>query len=92
MDVQMPAMDGLECTRRLSALYPLATRPWIIAMTANAMQGDREQCIEAGMDDYVSKPIRNAAVTKALNRAYEQLKARRLQSADIPLVPTLAPA
>ncbi len=91
MDVQMPEMDGLECARRLSALYPPATRPWIIAMTANAMQGDREHCIEAGMDDYVSKPIRNAAVTQALNRAHEQLQIRRVASADLPLAPLSSP-
>ena len=55
MDIQMPDMDGLEATRHIRAVSP--TQPFIVAMTANAMQGDREQCIKAGMDDYISKPF-----------------------------------
>jgi PAS domain S-box-containing protein len=66
MDVQMPEMDGLEASRRICARWPRGQRPTIIAMTANAMQGDREMCLEAGMDDYVSKPIRPDELVKAL--------------------------
>ena len=66
MDVQMPEMDGLEASRRICARWPRGQRPTIIAMTANAMQGDREMCLEAGMDDYVSKPIRPDELIKAL--------------------------
>jgi len=58
MDVQMPEMDGLEAARRITAKWPAGARPRIVAMTANAMQGDREDCIAAGMDDYMTKPIR----------------------------------
>lgn len=58
MDVQMPDMDGMEASRRLVKTYKENVRPKIIAMTANAMQGDREKCIAAGMDDYIAKPIR----------------------------------
>jgi GAF domain-containing protein/DNA-binding response OmpR family regulator len=66
MDVQMPEMDGLEASRRICARWSRGQRPTIIAMTANAMQGDREMCLDAGMDDYVSKPIRPDELIKAL--------------------------
>ncbi len=65
MDVQMPEMDGLEASRQLNATYAM-DRPKIIAMTANAMQGDREMCLEAGMDDYIPKPIRVDRLVQAL--------------------------
>jgi GAF domain-containing protein/DNA-binding response OmpR family regulator len=68
MDVQMPEMDGLEATRQLCSQIPAPGRPRIIAMTANAMQGDREMCLEAGMDDYLSKPIRVDELVQALSR------------------------
>ncbi len=57
MDVEMPIMDGLDATRRICQEWS-SSRPWIIAMTAHAMQGDREECLSAGMNDYVSKPVR----------------------------------
>jgi CheY-like chemotaxis protein len=66
MDVQMPEMDGLEATRRIVAKWPAGERPRIVAMTANAMQGDREECLAAGMDDYLTKPIRVEALQQAL--------------------------
>jgi CheY-like chemotaxis protein len=68
MDVQMPEMDGLEATRRIHKRWPDSKRPRIIAMTANAMQGDREAFLQAGMDDYVSKPIRIEELVSALSR------------------------
>jgi GAF domain-containing protein/CheY-like chemotaxis protein len=72
MDVQMPEMDGLEATRRITTRWPEDKRPRIIAMTANAMQGDREECMAAGMDDYVTKPIRVDALVEALHNATTQ--------------------
>jgi CheY-like chemotaxis protein len=69
MDVQMPEMDGLEATRQICARWPAAAdRPKIIAMTANVMQGDREKCQQAGMDDYVAKPIRAVEIARAVAR------------------------
>ena len=65
MDVQMPDLDGLEATRRIRA-SGREPQPWIIAMTANAMEGDREACLAAGMNDYLSKPIRPAELVAAL--------------------------
>jgi PAS domain S-box-containing protein len=76
MDVQMPVMDGFEATRRIRALEQsegeeaaeTGKRIPIIAMTANAMQGDREACLEAGMDDYVAKPIAPKQLRQVLQR------------------------
>ena len=67
MDVQMPEMDGLEASREINRRWPDGGRPRIVAMTANAMQGDREMCLAAGMDDYLTKPIRVDALVNALD-------------------------
>jgi CheY-like chemotaxis protein len=69
MDVQMPELDGLDATRRIRERWSEGERPRIIAMTANAMQEDREACLAAGMDDYVAKPIRPDELAEALGRA-----------------------
>ena len=66
MDVQMPDMDGLEATRTICREWELERRPRIVAMTAAATKEDRESCLSAGMDDYVSKPIRVEELVKAL--------------------------
>jgi CheY-like chemotaxis protein len=68
MDVQMPEMDGLEASRRITAKWSASQRPRIVAMTANAMQGDREMCLSAGMDDYLTKPIRVERLVEALHQ------------------------
>jgi PAS domain S-box-containing protein len=77
LDVQMPEMDGLETAAQVCHQYPSpAVRPWMIALTANAMPGDRERCLAAGMDDYLSKPIKMPALAKALLLATEKIAAR----------------
>jgi CheY-like chemotaxis protein len=68
MDVQMPEMDGLEASRRITSQWPAGRRPRIVAMTANAMESDRDLCMAAGMDDYVAKPIRVEQLVEALQR------------------------
>jgi CheY-like chemotaxis protein len=71
MDVQMPRMDGLQATRAIRADRdaPYARIP-IVAMTANAMMGDREACLAAGMDDYISKPVHAADVLALVHRSW----------------------
>ena len=70
MDVQMPEMDGVEATRIIRAEIAAPSRPYIIALTANAMVGDRERYLRAGMDDYVSKPVRLDTLSAALRKAF----------------------
>jgi CheY-like chemotaxis protein len=68
MDVQMQEMDGLEASRTIHEGWPAEEHPRIVAMTANAMQGDREECLAAGMDDYLTKPIQIKALQEAVER------------------------
>ncbi|HWQ20333.1 MAG TPA: ATP-binding protein [Methanotrichaceae archaeon] len=74
MDVQMPDMDGLEATRRVLKLCPGPDRPWIVAMTACALKGDRERCLEAGMDDYIAKPVNITDLKSALDRRFRGIR------------------
>jgi signal transduction histidine kinase len=67
MDVQMPGMDGLATTRAIRALPALPVRPWIVAMTAHARSEDRQGCLAAGMDDFLSKPVVPADLAHALD-------------------------
>ncbi len=69
MDLQMPEMDGLEVTRRIRAELPAGQQPWIVALTASAFEHTRSECLEAGMNDFLSKPITLDALRAALARA-----------------------
>ena len=69
MDIQMPEMDGLEASRQINKRWSDGERPRIVAMTANAMDSDREACLEAGMDDYIAKPVRVEELTNSLYQA-----------------------
>jgi PAS domain S-box-containing protein len=73
MDVQMPDMDGLEATRQIRKQWTGPRRPWIIAMTANAMDVDQKNCFDAGMDGYLSKPVRIEALEAELVRSSENI-------------------
>jgi len=68
MDMEMPVMDGCEATRRIRQTAG-ATRPWIVALTANAMNSDRQRVLAAGMNDFVPKPVRLTDLSDALQRA-----------------------
>ena len=81
MDVMMPEMDGLEATRTIRSNIPESAQPVIIAVTANALKGDRELCIDAGMNDYISKPI-NTDELKALLEKYGEIILRKNQEAN----------
>ena len=77
MDMQMPVMGGLDATRAIRRLEKGSDRhQLIVAMTANAMEGDRERCLEAGMDGYVSKPIRKAQLIEEIERVLTRAQAR----------------
>ncbi|MEU6330839.1 response regulator [Streptomyces sp. NPDC047049] len=81
MDVQMPVLDGLDTSRRIHRSLSAAERPYIIALTANAMSEDRDACLAAGMDDYLRKPLRGIELAEALDRVPLGPPARRPETA-----------
>lgn len=80
MDLHMPEMDGLEATRMIVKTIDSSIRPKIIAMTADAMSGDRERCMDAGMDDYMSKPVRLEALRDILLRYGDLIREEKISN------------
>jgi PAS domain S-box-containing protein len=91
MDMQMPRMDGVDATRRIREVIPKSSQPWIIAMTANASVEARNECISAGMDDFISKPVRPDDIKAALLRVpIRELEAPRAEAvAQRPFSPAI---
>jgi CheY-like chemotaxis protein len=83
MDVLMPALDGLDATRRIRELLPKERQPRIIAMTANALTGDRERCLAAGADDYISKPIQLSELAKVIERNQPGASGKHLDTVSV---------
>jgi signal transduction histidine kinase/ligand-binding sensor domain-containing protein/CheY-like chemotaxis protein len=91
MDMQMPVMDGLQASRAIVEEYPLLTRPFIVAMTANVLETDRQACTAAGMDDFLAKPVLLSDLHHLLERASVQIAARRVGLAPPSAPPRPAP-
>ncbi len=79
MDMHMPVMNGIEATQRIRATVAKERQPWIAALTANALEEDREACLQNGMDDYLSKPIRSADLERALRELATAIAARKAE-------------
>ena len=82
LDLHMPEMDGLETAKAIRA-EPRSPRPWIVALTASAMAGDREMCLNAGMDDYLAKPLQREALIVVLDRAKEGIARQVRASSEV---------
>jgi len=85
MDVQMPEMDGIEATRNICNRWIRGERPHIVAMTAEAMVGDREKCLDAGMDDYIAKPIKVNELVEVLTRVVQKDSVPASATAAVPV-------
>lgn len=73
MDIQMPVMDGIEATKRIRTDLPQEIQPIIIALTANTTEGDRKACFDAGMNDFLAKPVTKSTIEKAIDKWKEQV-------------------
>jgi CheY-like chemotaxis protein len=83
MDMHMPEMDGMEATRLVRKRFPQSQQPAIIALTADAMQGDRERCLAAGMDNYLSKPLRIEELSEVLALTAVQHSRNQIRAAIV---------
>jgi CheY-like chemotaxis protein len=70
MDLQMPEMDGFEASKEIRRRLPEDRQPAIVALTANVLQGDRDACLAAGMDDYITKPVKLADIAASIQRQF----------------------
>lgn len=82
MDLQMPEMDGFTASREIRKKIPANEQPKIIALTANALQGDRELCLEAGMDDYLTKPVKLHELSEVIRRQFATTPGNKVPSAE----------
>ena len=82
MDLQMPEMDGFTSSREIRQKIPAEEQPKIIALTANALQGDRELCLEAGMDDYITKPVKIHELREVIRRQFAAVPGREVPTAE----------
>ena len=82
MDVQMPEMDGFTASREIRKRLPADAQPKIVALTANALQGDRELCLDAGMDDYITKPVKMHELTQVIRRQFSPSPGAKVPSAE----------
>jgi CheY-like chemotaxis protein len=95
MDCQMPVVDGLEATRRIRLAQEqrrIAHAPWIIALTANATAEDRQACLAAGMNAYLTKPVRGTVLQRTLLRLVVGDAGKTADEEDVPMTPAAAPA
>jgi CheY-like chemotaxis protein len=83
MDVQMPEMDGLDATQRILSQFLPEERPYIIAMTAHALTGDKEKYLAAGMDDYISKPIQVERLVEVLKNSQKSAQSQAEKAPDL---------
>ncbi len=90
MDVHMPEMDGLEATRRIRQEFAAEAQPRIIAMTADAMREDREACLAAGMEDYISKPVQVGELVAALSKCQPRLAMEAQKRSEVVETPATA--
>jgi CheY-like chemotaxis protein len=90
MDMMMPGMDGLETTREIRSDESIGRQPLIIAFTANATTEDRKACLDAGMDDYISKPVSSEMLANILDRAKREARTRHGARLENPSGPSVA--